>query len=62
MERLKRREEMPTDFRIDNSELFKKIVKIIRRCDSEYGNISEHEGAELIMEEIEKLLKGKEER
>ena len=51
-------------FRGDNYELFIKIRKIIRKCDSEDGNLYVEEGAELIMEEIEKwyvnLLKGKE--
>ena len=47
---------MPTDWRINNAELFRQIVKIIRRCDGEYGNLSEEEGAELIMGEIEKLI------
>ena len=43
-------------FRRDNWELFVKILSIIRRCDSEYGDILEDEGAELIMKEIEKTI------
>ena len=44
-------------FRTDNSELYRKILTIIKKCDSEYGNLYEEEGAELIMKEIEKLMK-----
>ena len=47
------------NFRTDNYELFRKILTIIKRCDSEYGDIYEEEGAELIMKEIEELIKGK---
>ena len=43
-------------FRNDNYELFREILKIIKRCDSEYGDLLEDEGAELIMKAIEKNI------
>ena len=46
-------------FRSNNYELFKEILKIIRRCDPEYGDILEDEGAELIMKAIEKNVNNK---
>jgi len=55
---------MMMSFIMDNYELFNKILKIIRKCDSEDGNLYAEEGADLIMKEIEKwyinLIKGKE--
>jgi len=51
---------MIMSFRADNYKLFTEILKIIKRCDSEYGDLYEEEGAELIMKEIEKKIKRKE--
>ena len=47
---------MIMSFRAENYKLFTEILKIIKRCDSEYGDLLEEEGAELIMKEIEKLI------
>ena len=43
-------------FRADNYKLFTEILQIIKRCDSEYGDLYEEEGAELIMKEIEESI------